>query len=402
MLNEATRDFIRQHLDADVRRLALQGGRDPEVDLPLALEQIAGRQKARSKIPSWAAIDGILYPPHLSMEQCSSEQTAQYKAKIAGEGNLFVDLTAGFGVDTAFIAKGFSKAVCVERQERLCAISSSNYKTLGLPQVHVICGDGTEYLHQMDHADLLFIDPARRDEHGARTFGIADCTPNILEMMDEMTEKADRIIIKLSPMLDWRKAIEDIGCGVSSVHIVSVDNECKELLIEVKSEERKAKTVAPSLRVICVNLLSDGREERFEFDAITVSSANTFHSSPFTLHILFSPNASIMKAGCFVQLSERFGISQLDSNSHLFVSDADIEDFPGRRFVIDKVTSMNKRDLKEALTGISRANIAVRNFPMPVAELRKRLKLQDGGDVYIFATTVANQGHRLFVCRKKS
>ena len=401
MLNEATRDYIRQHLDADVRRLALQGGRDPEVDLPLALEQIAGRQKARTKIPSWAAIDGILYPPHLSMEQCSSEQTAQYKAKMAGGGNLFVDLTAGFGVDTAFIAKGFSKAVCVEQQERLCAISSSNFKTLGLPQVDVVCGDGVAFLHQMDHADLLFIDPARRDEHGARTFGIADCTPNVLEMMDEMTEKADRIIIKLSPMLDWRKAVEDIGSGVSSVHIVSVDHECKELLIEVKSEERKAKRPAPSLRVICVNLLSDGREERFEFDAkAPVPTKTTCFANLYGF--LFEPNASIMKAGCFAQLSERFALCQLDSNSHLFVSDTDIEDFPGRRFVIDKVTSMNKRDLKEALTGISHANIAVRNFPMSVAELRKRLRLQDGGDVYIFATTVANQGHRLFVCRKKS
>ena len=180
MLNEATRDFIRQHLDADVRQLALQGGRDPEVDLPLALEQIAGRQKARTKIPSWAAIDGILYPPHLSMEQCSSERTARYKAGIAGEGNLFIDLTTGFGVDTAFIAKDFSKAVCIERQEHLCSIISENFKTLGLSQIEVICGDATEYLHTMPHADLLMIDPARRDEHGARTFGIADCTPNVL------------------------------------------------------------------------------------------------------------------------------------------------------------------------------------------------------------------------------
>lgn len=399
MLNEATRDFIRQHLDADVRRLALQGGRDPEVDLPLALEQIAGRQKARTKIPSWAAIDGILYPPHLSMEQCSSERTARYKAQMAGKGNLFVDLTAGFGVDAAFIAKGFSKAVCMERQERLCSIISKNFKTLGLPQVKVVCGDSMAFLHQMDHADLLFIDPARRDEHGARTFGIADCTPNVLEMMDEMTVKADRIIIKLSPMLDWRKAVEDIGSGVRSVHIVSVDYECKELLIEVKSEERKVQSSTPALRLVCTNLLSDGREERFEIDAKAPVPTQTTGFAELG-GFLFEPNASIMKAGCFAQLSERFGISQLDSNSHLFVSDTDIKDFPGRRFVIDKTTSMNKRDLKEVLTGTSRANIAVRNFPMTVAELRKRLKLQDGGDVYIFATTVANQGHRLFVCRK--
>jgi hypothetical protein len=400
MLNEATRDFIHQHLEADVRQLALQGGRDSGVDLPLALEQIAGRQKARAKIPSWAAIDGILYPPHLSMEQCSSERTARYKAGIAGKGELFVDLTTGFGVDAAFISKGFSKAVCIEQQERLCTIILDNFKRLGLSHVHVVCGDGIEYLHQMDHADLLFVDPARRDEHGARTFGIADCTPNVLKLMDKMTEKATRIIIKLSPMLDWRKAVEDIGDGVSCVHIVSVDNECKELLIEVKSEERKAKSEASSLRVVCVNLLSDGQEERFEFNAKASFPTKTTCFAKLS-GFLYEPNASIMKAGCFGLFAERFSLSQLDSNSHLFVSDADIDDFPGRRFVIDKVTSMNKRNLKEALAGISRANIAVRNFPMSVAELRKRLKLQDGGDEYIFATTVANLGHRLFVCRKK-
>ena len=210
MLNEATRNFIHQHLEDDVRKLALQGGRDPEVDLPLALEQIAGRQKARTKIPSWAAIDGMLYPPHLSMEQCSSEPTARYKAEIAGKGNFFVDLTTGFGVDAAFISKGFSKAICIECQEQLCSIISANFEQLGLKHIQVICGDATEYLNTIPHADLLMIDPARRDEHGARTFGIADCTPNVLEMIDELTEKADRIIIKLSPMLDWRKALSDI------------------------------------------------------------------------------------------------------------------------------------------------------------------------------------------------
>ena len=394
MLNEATRDFIRRHLDADVRQLALQGGRDPEVDLPMALEQIAGRQKARTKIPSWAAIDGMLYPPHLSMEQCSSEQTARYKAEIAGKGNLFVDLTAGFGVDAAFISKGFTKAVCVEQQAHLCAISSSNYPFLGLSHVSIVCGDATDYLHQMDHADLLFIDPARRDVHGGRTFGIADCTPNVLKMMDEMKAKADRILIKLSPMLDWRKAVDDIGRGVSSVHIVSVDNECKELLIEVQKGE------CEGVRIVCVNLLSNGGREVFDF--LPGSPDSSIHRPLSTIHYLYEPNASIMKAGCFELIAERFGLCQLEHNSHLFVSDTEVTDFPGRCFVIDRITSMNKRDLKEALTGIGRANIAVRNFPMTVAELRKRLKLQDGGEVFIFATTVANERHRLFVCRKKS
>ena len=400
--NQVTLDFIREHADDDVRQLALRGSRMSEVDLSYALEQIAGRQKARTKLPSWASIDGIVYPPHLSMEQCSSEATARYKASIAGKGALFVDLTAGFGVDMAFIAQGFQKAVHVERQPQLCAISSENYNLLGLNHIEVVCGDGVEYLHTMNHVDLLFIDPARRDEHGGRTYGIADCTPNVLEMLDEMLEKADRVMIKLSPMLDWRKAVSDLG-KVNEVHIISVDNECKELLLEVKSEKLKVKSNSPSLRVVCVNLLSDGNRECFEFDAHhPLPSSSTFHLSPFTFRFLYEPNASIMKAGCFGLLEQRFGVVQLDKNSHLFVSDQEVIGFPGREFLIEKRTSMNKRELKAALADIDKANITVRNFPMSVAELRKRLKLKEGGEVYIFATTIANEGHQLLVCRKKT
>ena len=402
MKNQATLDFIREHADDDVRQLALRGSKMSEVDLSYALEQIAGRQKARTKLPSWASIDGIVYPPHLSMEQCSSELTARYKASIAGKGALFVDLTAGFGVDMAFIAQGFQKAVHVERQPQLCAISSENYNVLGLNHIEVVCGDGVEYLHTMNHADLLFIDPARRDEHGGRTYGIADCTPNILEMLDEMLEKADRVMIKLSPMLDWRKAVADLG-KVNDVHIISVDNECKELLLAVNSEERGKNSASPSLRVVCVNLLSDGNKECFEFDGYHASpSSSAFHFSPFDSRFLYEPNASIMKAGCFGLLEQRFGVMQLDKNSHLFVSDKEVIGFPGREFLIEKRTSMNKRELKAALADIDKANITVRNFPMSVAELRKRLKLKEGGEVYIFATTIANEGHQLLVCRKKT
>ena len=401
-MNQATLDFIREHADDDVRQLALRGTKQSEVDLSYALEQIAGRQKARLKLPSWANIDGIVYPPHLSMEQCSSEATARYKASIAGKGALIVDLTAGFGVDMAFIAQGFQRAVHVERQPQLCAISSENYRLLGLNHVEVVCGDGVEYLHQMAHADLLFIDPARRDEHGGRTYGIADCTPNVLEMLDEMLKKADRVMIKLSPMLDWRKAVADLR-EVSEVHIISVDNECKELLLEVKSEKLKVKSDSPSLRVVCVNLLSDGNQECFEFDALHPSPpSSTFHFSLLTSHFLYEPNASIMKAGCFALLEQHFGAVQLDKNSHLFVSDQEMAGFPGRAFVIEKRTSMNKRELKAALADIDKANITVRNFPMSVAELRKRLKLKEGGEVFIFATTIANEGHQLLVCRKKT
>lgn len=385
-VNQATLDFIRQHADEDVRKLALRSHKSPDVDLPYALEQIAGRQKARTKLPSWAAIDGIVYPPHLSMEQCSSEATARYKASIAGKGALFVDLTAGFGVDMAFISQGFQKAVHVERQPQLCAISSENFRLLGLNHIEVVCGDGVAYLHTMKHADLLFIDPARRDEHGGRTYDISDCTPNVFEILDEMLEKADRVMIKLSPMLDWRKAVADLG-KVNEVHIISVDNECKELLLIL------SKAVKP-LRVFCVN-----NDECFE---VIEGILPQPHSLPQDMRYLYEPNASVMKAGCFALIEQRFGIMQLEKNSHLFVSDKEISGFPGRQFLIEKRTSMNKRELKAVLADVEQANITVRNFPMSVAELRKRLKLKEGGDVYIFATTISGEGHQLLVCRKKS
>ncbi len=383
-MNQATKDYIKKHAEGDVRQLALQGTKDPEVDLTFALEQIAGRQKAKTKLPSWAETEGIIYPPHLSMEQCSSEQTARYKASIVGDRALVVDLTAGFGVDLAFISQGFKRAVHVERQPQLCAISSENYQLLGLNHIEVVCGDGIDYLHQLGHADLIFMDPARRDEHGGRTYGIADCTPNVLELRDELLEKADRVMLKLSPMLDWRKAVEDLG-NVSEVHIVSVDNECKELLLIMEKEEKP-------LKVICVN-----NGSIFE---IKGESQRGISYSEGERRYLFEPNASVMKAGCFDELQSRFPVVQLDKNSHLFVADKDIDDFPGRRFIIERTTSMNKRDLKAALEGISKANVTVRNFPISVAELRKRLKLKEGGEVFIFATTVEGNSHQLFICRK--
>ena len=401
MMNDATREFVREYCDEDVRQLALRGTKDPEVDLAFALQQIDGYRRAMEKLPSWAAIEGIVWPSHLSMEQCSSEQTARYKAEVAGSGVSFVDLTAGFGVDAAFIAQGFQRAVCVELQPELCAVSSANFQLLGFQQMEVVNGNGIDYLHTMTPVDLIFIDPARRDEHGGRTFGIADCTPNVLEIMDELLTKALRVLIKLSPMLDWRKAVNDLGTkNVSAVHIVSVDNECKELLIEVVSDQYKVKSAEPSLRVVCVNLLSDGTSQKFEYDP-SVSVAIE-HPLPTSFQFLYEPNASLMKAGCFDVLARCYGVVQADVNSHLFFSDRQVASFPGRGFIIEKVTSMNKRELKESLAGVTQANITVRNFPMSAEELRRRLKLRDGGDVFIFATTVENEGHRLFICRKIS
>ena len=403
LINEKTWDFIRQHADDDVRKLALQGVKNAEVDLQMALQQIAGRQTARRKLPSWAEVDGIVYPPHLNMEQCSSEQTARYKAQIVNGQSVngqFVDLTGGFGVDFYWISQGFQHRSYIERNEQLCAISSQNFEQLGL-DCSICCCDAVSYLTTMPHVDLIYMDPARRNEHGGRTYGIEDCTPNVLELQPLLMEKADRVLLKLSPMLDWRKAVDDLKY-VREVHIVSVDNECKELLLMLEQVERP-------LRLVCVNF-SKSSEQWFETSYRGQSPCTTHtgdsprqaipHSSFLIPHFLYEPNASIMKAGCFDEVEERYPVRQIAPNSHLFLSSDEINDFPGRGFQILSISSMNKQELRTALKEIDRANISVRNFPLSTDQLRKKLKLKDGGDVYIFATTTADGEHRLLICRK--
>lgn len=388
-MNDKTRDFIEQNLNADIRQLALKGCRDKDVDLDAAIRQIAGRQTARRKLPSWAALDGILYPPHLNMEQCSSEQAARYKAGICSSHpspKTLVDLTGGFGVDFAFMSEAFDEATYVERNSELFAISSANMKILA-PKAKCLNEDGLEVLHRLDHVSMIFMDPARRDHHGARTYGISDCTPNVLEIKDELLQKADVVMLKLSPMLDWHKAISDLGEQyIKEVHIVSVQNECKELLIVMQQQPAEPPTV------YCVN-----DDSVFSYHPSSISSNHISHHS--SLIYLYEPNASIMKAGCFAEVEQAFGVSQLAPNSHLFASDQAIADFPGRKFRVTAVTSMNKQELKQALKDIRQANIAVRNFPMSVADLRKRLKLSEGGNDYIFATTLTEGKKVLIICQ---
>ena len=416
-MNEATAKFIREHADDDVRQLALRGMKDPEVNLVYALDQIAGQQTARRKLPSWAAMEGIIYPPHLSMEQCSSEQTAHYKAAIMrelSERRRMVDLTGGFGVDFSFLARSFEEAIYVERQQLLCDIARENFRRLGIHQAEVVCGDAEEYLRNMPKANLIYIDPARRDSHGGRTYALSDCTPDVLALRNLLLSKAERVLLKLSPMLDWRKAVCDLGEEyVREIHIVSVQNECKELLLVMADRDsRGARNVESGVRhVHCVNLTGEGEQHFVFVPQISLHTPHstlheksfTLHEKSFTLHefnYLYEPNASIMKAGCFDALAQQFGICQIAQNSHLFVSDVRVNNFPGREFAIESVSTMGKRELKEKLGGMTQANIAVRNFPLTVAELRRRLKLSEGGSTYIFATTLADKSHVLLITRK--
>lgn len=378
--------------------------------MPFALDQIEGWQRARTKLPEWASKEGIIFPPHISMEQCSSERTAKYKSGILHSSGTLIDLTGGFGVDFSYMAMDFSKAVYVERQSHLCDIARHNFELLGLNHADVVNADGVEYLHSLPlisnasrtHLEgeneengqqtieeniVIYLDPARRDVHGAKVYGIEDCTPNVLELQEELLEKASVVMIKLSPMLDLHAAIRALP--VSEVYIVSVGNECKELLLVLRKEGNDA------VRVVCVN-----DEALFEYSYgeqadYCVSEVDLQPSA-----YLYEPNASIMKAGCFDVLASRFPVKALSRNSHVFISSDEIADFPGRKFKIYAVSSMNKKELKRALAGVSQANIAVRNFPLSVAELRKRLKLKDGGDTYIFATTVGERNHTLILCKK--
>lgn len=428
-----TAEFIVAHRTDDPRQLALQASRFPDVDMPYALSQIQGWQVARRKLPSFAANQDIVYPPHLSMEQCSSEATALYKAEAVrrlmdsfkreeeasskGYGDSMTDLTGGFGVDFYFVSRRFSRAQYTERNAELCQVVEHNLKVLGADNASVVCGDAVEQLQTIDPQTLIFIDPARRDAHGARTFAISDCTPDVMELLPELRRKARYVMIKLSPMLDWHKAVSDIHPLVTDVDIVSVDGECKELLLTLdmkRGDAQKADNTQAAKHdyvvVRCVDLPSSSFAFRYTSDGgcaidtpqpTDVASMSPLLGADHTPSYLYEPNASVMKAGCFRELELTFGARQISANSHLFTSEQLIPGFPGRRFAVDAVTSFNKRQLKDALRDVTNANITVRNFPMTVAVLRKKLKLKDGGNTYIFATTTDGGEHVLLITHKE-
>ncbi|MCR4603116.1 MAG: class I SAM-dependent methyltransferase [Prevotella sp.] len=404
MINEATWRYIREHANDDVRQLALRGSRDQEIDITMALQQIQGRQLARKKLPTWADIDGVIYPKHLSMEQCSSELTARYKLRVIGQLNshqrkdgLFIDLTGGFGVDFTFISEAFTEAIYVEQQPELCAIVKENLKTLfpNNDRIRTVLADGVEFLHQLDEkTSLIFLDPARRDIYGGRTYSIGDCTPNVLPLLKELLSKSERVMLKLSPMLDWRKTLGDVGREyVEQVHIVSVGNECKELLLILSAHNEKG------LQLFCVNDNDVEVIDESEVDR-QMDMGGQDQDDVKAGAYLYEPNASLMKAGLFGMLSQRYAVMQLSPNSHLFVSSELVANFPGRIFHITDISSMNKQELKEKVLPLKQANITTRNFPLSVEALRKRLKISEGGSNYLFATTLVNGNRTIFVCQR--
>lgn len=391
MISPELNEFVKAHENDDVHTLALHADQFPDIDIPTAIRQITGRRIAREKVPGWYANENIIYPKHISLEQSSSEQTARYKASLV-EGDNMVDLTGGMGVDFSFLATRFKKATYIEQQEELTDVAIHNFKELGLRNITVINADALSYLQEMQPVDLIYIDPARRDTKGRKTVSIEDCTPNILDMDDLLWEKGKQTMIKLSPMLDISLALKSLS-GISDVHIISYNNECKELLF-IKNRK------VTDLHYHCVNIqkektdiLSYSKEQEEQSVAISASQPGKY---------LYEPNSSIMKAGAYKYISAYYGIEKLHTNSHLYTSDSFIADFQGRSFLIENCCTLNKKDVKQYLQPIKQANITTRNFPLSVQELRKRTGLKEGGETYIFATTLREEKKVLLICKKIS
>ena len=445
-------EYIRHHKDDPVRPLALRPM--PEgVNRTWVLQQIEGYQLAKKKLPHWAAIydegKDLHFPPRLSLEQCSSEATARYKAQElsifncppsaarlstygAQELSLLSGPTGGFGVDFSSLAPHFSRAVYVEQQAALCDVARHNLPMLGISNAEVINATCEEQLSTLNYqlsivncqlSIVFFLDPARRDSAGNKVFCLEDCSPDITQLQDTLLNIGDAIMVKLSPMLDITQALRQLRC-VTDVHVISVKGECKELLIIM----RKDKAPDQPITFHCVNLETEEEvledpptdsppapllERGEEYDSVikeVFSAKYIGNCSPLSKRgvrgesggesFLFEPNASILKAGLQDVFGERYGLSKLHPNSNLFVGKEPIPRVPARQFRIVDVTDFSKANLKRFLKGISHANLTIRNFPATVQELRKRLKLKEGGSDYLFATTLSDGSHVLIRCEK--
>lgn len=387
-ISQNQKEFILSHEEEDVRDLALRFSGE---DMPLLLAQIAGRQKARQKVPSWYAQDDLIYPVQLSLEQASSEVTAAYKGSLTtGNRDLLVDLTGGMGVDFSLMAPGFREAMYVEQNKTLCEIAAHNFRALGLTHATVHNADAGAFLSTMEEADWIYLDPSRRDDGGRKVFRIEDCTPDLSLIRPLLLEKAAQVMIKYSPMLDISLAVKTLS-QVQEVHVVSVDNECKELLFLLKRE-------AGECRYHTVNIKKNGDREQFSFGTAEEEREAELTAQPG--RYLYEPNASILKAGAFNVVANRYQIKKLHRNSHLYTSDMVVADFPGRVFRIEKVFAPHKEQIRQLLSETKKANITVRNFPMSVADIRKKTGLKEGGNSYLFATTLADD-RRVWIVSQK-
>ncbi len=391
MTNEETKKFIAEHAADDTAQLLLQRHRYPDVDVAFAVQQIEGRRKAVHKLPALVANPDFVFPPKLNLEQASSELTADYKARRFVEGKTVIDITGGLGIDSLFFARRAAKVTYIEQNTELFEIAKHNFNVLGLDNIECVCGNSEEVLPNLTAtADLIYADPARRDEHNRRMVSLADCTPDIVQFLPKLFQIAPQVLIKASPMLDITQAHRELG-QVAETTVLAVKDECRELLFLCRE------SAAEPSPTTCVNIIGTEKAETFVPTDIELSSKPAL--APQALHYIYDPNVSVAKAGYAKAVFVRFGLAQLHPNTHLGTGEELFSDFPGRIFEVAEVTGLSAKAVRQAIPE-GRANMICRNFPQSADELRKKLKLSDGGDVYLIATTLAKGEKIGLLCRK--
>ncbi|MDR2968480.1 MAG: class I SAM-dependent methyltransferase [Tannerellaceae bacterium] len=382
IINDFVKNFIREHAGDDLSRLLLSASRYPDINIPFVVDQIAARRRIREKLPSWHGIEDLIYPSRLAVEQCSSEQTARYRQRLVGREDIVCDLTGGLGVDSYYFSRKAKEVIYIERFADYAQAAVHNMAVLGAGNIQIRQGDATEMIASLPAPDVFYIDPARRGKENKRLFALSDCEPDLPALLPMLLAKAPKVIAKISPMADIRHTL-DLLPQTSSVHVLSVGNECKELLFVI---ERSSERPVP---VYCIDFTTEGEENTFRF---TLEEEQEIRLLPARCvqTYLYEPNSSLMKAGAFKSLAVRFDMEKLAVSSHLYTSGRFTDHFPGRVFRVDEVIPFQSKTIKSLSAKYPKANIAVRNFPLSVEELRKQTKIKEGGDIFLFATLLSD------------
>ncbi|GAB4333422.1 MAG: SAM-dependent methyltransferase [Flammeovirgaceae bacterium] len=392
MLTPEMQEFIIKHQKDNIEQLILQKHRFSEIDIHFAVHQIIGRRKAKEKLPTWFENQKLVYPEKISLEQSSSEITANYKAQLL-KGKKMADLTGGMGVDAYFFSKNFEKVYYLEKNAKLCQIVKYNFGQLQSSNIECIAEDSIEWLKNQDtNFDLIYLDPARRNASQGKVVKLEDCEPNILESKSLIFEHSRIILLKASPLLDLSLALEQLP-EIKEIHVLSVENDCKELLFVLEKDK-----IHQNIYVHCINFQANNHIEKFVFEKEEEKKITCPLSKP--LSYLYEPNVSILKAGAFRSVGVKFQLFKLHPHSHLYTSENIVENFNGRIFKIEEIIPFNKKNIKTALSNTKKANISVRNFPLTVEEIRKMTKINEGGDMYLFATTDCEGNKILIRCQK--
>ncbi|TXG39462.1 THUMP-like domain-containing protein [Seonamhaeicola maritimus] len=386
ILNTEIQEFISKHLNSNVVSLLLKGTSFDGVETKDIIEQIEAKQRCLKKLPNWFNTNNIYFPNKLNIEQTSSEITAEYKSNLIS-GDSIIDLTGGFGIDCYYFSKRFNEVTHCEINTMLSGIVNHNYKQFDVNNIETLNIDGIEYLKSGNkNFDWIYIDPSRRNDSKGKVFFLKDCLPNVPEHLDILFEASKNILIKTSPLLDISFGANELQF-VKTIHVIAVNNEVKELLW-VLDEGFNG-----NIQIETINIKKD-TDENFSF-MLNEGQNEVQYNEP--LSYLYEPNAAILKSGGFEEVSNKLNVFKLHQHSHLYTSNEPI-DFPGRRFKIENIINYNKKELKQL--GIEKANITTRNFPESVQQIRNKLRIKDGGDIYLFFTTDLNNLKIVVICKK--